>query len=142
MATRNRDATARQALEDVLASERALAVEGATDYRAFLRAERAFGRVLGELSGNTVLELFLNIVYDLAARVSGEDDVYVNHPERIEQYRAHRNRMAAAILDGDEELAVLATRRCSAIVTDWMNEDLGGGGFDKRDQAGVAREAL
>lgn len=141
MAARNRDTMARQALEDVLASERALADEGATDYRAFLRAERAFGRVLGELSGNTVLELFLNIVYDLAARVSGEDDVYANHPERIEQYRAHRNRMAAAILDGDEELAVLATRRCSAIVTDWMNEDLGGGGFEKRDQAGVARQA-
>ena len=141
MASHNRDATARQALEDLLASERALADGGATDYRAFLRAEREFGRVLGELSGNSVLELFLSIVYDLAARVGGENDVYANHPERIEQYRAHRNRMAAAILNGDEELAVLATRRCSAFVTNWMNEDLGGGGFEKRDQAAVAHEA-
>ncbi len=121
LASRNGDPAGKAELADFLAQERAMPQ---TDYRSFLRAERAFGRVLAAMSGNRVLELFLSIVYDLSAFIGRDEDVYVNHPDRIEAYRAHRNRMAAAILDGDEELAVLATRRCSALVVDWIHEDL------------------
>jgi DNA-binding FadR family transcriptional regulator len=121
LASRNRDADAREQLAEFLDQERAIPQ---TDYRSFLRAERAFGRVLATVSGNRVLELFLNIVYDLSAFLGRDEDVYANHPDRIETYRSHRNRMAAAILDGDEEMAVLATRRCSAIVMQWIHEDL------------------
>ncbi|MGJ3627917.1 hypothetical protein AB5I41_14710 [Sphingomonas sp. MMS24-JH45] len=77
------------------------------------------------MAGNAVLALFLAIVYDLSALVRRDEDIYVHRPERVEAYRAHRNRMAEAILDGDEEMAVLATRRCTAVVIEWMKEDGG-----------------
>ncbi|WP_198350813.1 FadR/GntR family transcriptional regulator [Flavisphingomonas formosensis] len=128
LASRNRDPEARQKLEAFLEHEQQ-ADDRREDYRAFLRAERAFGRVLGAMSGSEVLSLFLGIVYDLSALIGRDVDVYHNRPERVALYRAHRNRMAAAILEGDEELAVLATKRCTAIVTEWMQEDMAGHGF-------------
>ncbi|MDB5583587.1 MAG: hypothetical protein JWR80_8763 [Bradyrhizobium sp.] len=123
LASRNRDPAAQEKMAEFLSQERALPQ---SDYRSFLRAERAFGRMLGAISGNRVLELFLGIVYDLSAFLGREEDVYINRPERIELYRTHRNRMASAIFDGDEEMAVLATRRCSAMVSEWGHQDLEG----------------
>ena len=131
LASRNRDPALRQQLESFIEQERALD-ETAHDYRAFLRGERAFGRVLGIMSGNEVLALFLGIVYDLSALLGRDEDIYINRPERVEFYRNHRNRMAHAILEGDEEMAVLATKRCSEIVTGWMREDLEDRGFSHR----------
>jgi DNA-binding FadR family transcriptional regulator len=128
LASRNRDPEARRKLEEFLDHEQQ-SDDPREDYRAFLKAERAFGRVLGTMSGSEVLSLFLGIVYDLSALIGRDEDVYHNRPERVALYRSHRNRMAAAILEGDEEMAVLATKRCSAIVTEWMREDLAGGGF-------------
>jgi DNA-binding FadR family transcriptional regulator len=124
LAARNHDPAAREQLQKLLEDERVSAGSEGSDYRAFLRAERAFARSLGALSRNPVLELFLDIIYDLAGQVGRVQDVYVNRPERIELYREHRNRMILAILDGDEDMAVLATRRCSAFVTEWLDEDL------------------
>ena len=123
LASRNRDGAGHDDLERLLESERK-AGPGSSDYRAFLRAERTFARALGTMSGNAVLALFLDIIYDLAGRVGRDEDVYAHHPERIELYRQHRNRMAQAILEGDEEIAVLATQRCSAIVAEWLAEDM------------------
>lgn len=122
LASRNTDDAFKVELADFIAQERAVQE---SDYRTFLRAERAFGRMLSKVAGNRVLSLFLNIVYDLTAYVGQAEDVYVNRPERVELYRQHRLRMATAIMEGDEELAVLATRRCSGIVADWIREDLG-----------------
>lgn len=129
LASRSRDPVAKEQLAAFLNQERTMPQ---SDYRSFLRAERAFGRVLGAISGNRVLELFLSIVYDLSAFLGREEDVYINRPERVQLYREHRNRMATAILEGDEEMAVLATRRCSAIVTDWVHQDLAGGLTNER----------
>ena len=128
LAARNRDGEAVRMIEDFLEGERRLG-DGEVDYRAFLRAERAFGRVLGAASGNEVLSLFLAIVYDLSALIGPDEDVYIHRPERVESYRMLRNRMAQAILEGDEELAVIATRRCSAVVAEWMEEDVADRGF-------------
>ncbi len=122
LATRNADAGFKGDLAEFIAQEQALPE---IDYRTFLRTERAFGRMLSKAAGNRVLSLFLNIVYDLTAYVGQAEDVYVNRPERVELYRQHRLRMATAIMEGDEELAVLATRRCSGIVADWIRKDLG-----------------
>jgi DNA-binding FadR family transcriptional regulator len=80
--------------------------------------------MLTSIADNRVLGLLLNIVYDLTAFIGQAEDVYVNRPERVELYREHRIRMATAIVEGDEELAVLATRRCSAMVAEWVREDL------------------
>ena len=56
----------------------------AKSYRDFLASEREFGRIIGSLAGNDVLNLFLSIVYDLTPFTSRDEDVWVNHPERIE----------------------------------------------------------
>ncbi len=122
LASRNTDAVFKTDLATFVEQERALSE---SDYRTFLRTERVFGRMLSKVAGNKVLGLFLNIVYDLTAYVGQVEDVYINRPERVELYRQHRLRMATAILEGDEELAVLATRRCSGIVADWIREDMG-----------------
>lgn len=123
LASRQTDPQLRARLESFLEQER---VQGGElrNYREFLRVEHAFGRVLGEVSGNEVLALFMGILYDLSGVMGRTADIYVNRPERMEQYRQLRNRMAAAILAGDEELAVISTKRCTTIVTDWMQEDL------------------
>ena len=122
LATRNIDDEARQALEEFLDKERSLSA-GDVSYRTFLKSEREFARLLGAASKNSVLNLFLGILYDFAALLGTDEDVYINRPERVDLYRSYRNRMAEAILDGDEELAVIATRRCSTVVTKWMMED-------------------
>ncbi len=139
LAARNRDPEALARLAAFLDKERSLDGQGANDYLTFLKTERELGRLIGRASGNLLLELFLNILYDLAARVSGTDDVYAHRPDRIEQYRLHRNQMVAAILSGDEEMASLATRRCSTIVVEWMQDDMGSGSFQSDPMALPAR---
>jgi GntR family transcriptional regulator, transcriptional repressor for pyruvate dehydrogenase complex len=92
-------------------------------YRGFLSGEREFGRILAELSNNDVLNLFLNIVYDLAPFTSRDEDVWVNHPERVDAYRHQRLHMARAIRDGDDEIAKVASGRCSKLILEWMRAD-------------------
>lgn len=128
LATRNRASPKAALLKAFLEEERTHDEEGVSHWD-FLRSEREFGRILGDASGNLVLTLFLDIIYDLAARLRRETDVYADHPERIAAYRAQRNRMAEAIVAGDEEIAILASRRCSAYLTEWLNEDLAGRNF-------------
>lgn len=122
LAANNTNSQMREELGHFLISEEAGSDESA-DYRTFLTQERKLGAVLGAMSGNSVMQLLLKIVYDLAARVGPEEDVYMNHPERINLYRSHRNRMVQAIIDGDEELAVMMSRRCTRHVVSWMQED-------------------
>jgi GntR family transcriptional regulator, transcriptional repressor for pyruvate dehydrogenase complex len=92
-------------------------------YRGFLTGEREFGRIIGEMAKNHVLNLFLNIVYDLAPFTRRDEDVWVNHPERVEAYRRQRLQMARAIRDGDDEIAKVASGRCSSLIADWMRAD-------------------
>ncbi len=100
--------------------------DAGSGYRDFLREERRLGKVLGELCSNRVVELLLQIVYDLAARINPDEDVYRNHPERIQEYRTQRNRMIRAILENDVEYAELMSRRCSRLVAGWVADDLAG----------------
>jgi GntR family transcriptional repressor for pyruvate dehydrogenase complex len=130
LATRNRDPVMLAELQSFLDAEAEYAQGSDYSYRAFLRSEREFGKVLGRLGGNQVLTLFLNTLYDFTALLRREEDVLVNRPERVDAYRELRARMARAILEGDEEIAVVATRRCSDMVSDWMHEDFAGRSFD------------
>lgn len=102
-------------------------------YRAFLCSEREFGRVLGQMGGNSVLVLLLEILYDFAALARREDDVLVNQPERVIAYRKHRAHLADAILDGDVEMARLASRRCSDLISEWIHDDFDGRTFTGPD---------
>jgi len=96
---------------------------GGIDYRYFLRSERQFANMLSEISGNRVLGLFLNIVYDVAEQLRRREEIYVTEPKRADQYRLQRRRMAEAVLEGDAEMAALASSRCAEIVKVWRNDN-------------------
>jgi GntR family transcriptional regulator, transcriptional repressor for pyruvate dehydrogenase complex len=116
--------TPNQALAKFIETEEAELQQGdPPTYREFLSGEREFGRILADLSKNDVLNLFLNIVYDLAPFTSRDEDVWVNHPERIEAYRHQRLQMARAIRQGDDEIAKVASGRCSKLILEWMRAD-------------------
>jgi len=92
-------------------------------YRSFLRSERAFSRILGRMSNNKVLNLFLTILNDFCAQIPPEKDVYRHHPERVEAYSEARSRLVRSILDGDEQVAAVHAKRCARMVEDWMTGD-------------------
>lgn len=92
-------------------------------YNYFLRSERTFARILAPMSGNAVLALFLNILYDFCSRVSPEDDVYRHQPNRRKVYMEARTGMVKAIIAGDEEIAAVYARRCANMVAKWMIAD-------------------
>lgn len=138
LATRNRDPAMLEELRAFLAAEEEYAKSGDNSYRAFLRSEREFGKVLGRMSGNTILTLFLNTLYDFTALLRPNEDVLLNRPERVDTYRELRARMARAILEGDEEIAIVATRRCSDMISEWMHEDLDGRSFGAEVMEDVA----
>lgn len=118
------DDASRAALREYVEREEQRSAEGPS-YRAFLRGEREFGRVIGKASRNQVLSLFLEILYDLASSLRGQSDLMVGRPERTALYRQQRMRIVEAVLEGDADLAVLASRRCSALGLQWMLEDAG-----------------
>lgn len=93
-------------------------------YREFLRSERLFGEILGEMSQNAVLTLLLEILYDFTAQLRREQDVLINRPDRVETYRKLRLKLANAILEGDVEMAALASHRCSGTIEEWMKKGL------------------
>ena len=92
-------------------------------YRDFLRSERDFGQIMGTMGNNSVLTLLIDILYDLSAHLDRKQDVLINRPARVRQYRKLRGRLAYAILEGDMEFAELWSRRCSDLIGSWMNED-------------------
>jgi DNA-binding FadR family transcriptional regulator len=118
------DDESRAELHAYLEREAQRTAEGA-GHRAFFKGEREFGELLGRASRNDVMALFLEILYDLAATLKPEHDIYLGRPERIVIYRERRTRIAQAVLDGDPAVAALASHRCSALGTQWMMEDLG-----------------
>jgi DNA-binding FadR family transcriptional regulator len=123
LAARNVRASSSEALADFVESEEEdLKGESHQTYRAFLASERDFGRVIADLADNAVLNLFLSIVYDLVP-LRRDEDVLVNLPDRVDAYRRQRVQMARAILDGDEEIAKVASGRCSSLIVEWMQAD-------------------
>jgi len=122
LAATNLDDASRQALQDFLQREAAAAnVEGG-GFRAFARSEREFGQLLGAASGNNVLSLFLNILFDLAANVPPEHDVLVGRPDRVAAYREHRARLVEAIIGGDPNVAELLSNRTSELYQQWQDD--------------------
>ncbi|MBD3759614.1 MAG: FadR family transcriptional regulator [Rhizorhabdus sp.] len=107
--------------EMVAFAEQPLPDEVAYDY--FLRSERTFARILGPMSGNGVLALFLNILYDFCSRVQPENDVYRHQPGRRKSYTEARTGMVKAIIAADEEIAAVYAKRCANMVAKWMIAD-------------------
>lgn len=127
-AARNKDPELRAKLKQFVEEETRADEHGEdTDghgYREFLRSEREFGVILGKMSKNAVLTLLLEILYDFTAQLRREQDVLINRPDRVETYRKLRLKLAHAILDGDVEMAELASHRCSGTIGEWMKKGL------------------
>lgn len=92
--------------------------------RDFIIGERKFNAILGQMSGNKALTLFLETLLDLSAMVDREEDMYRNRPDRVEMRRQERNRLAAAVVERDEEMAALAARRGAQMASGWLTEDM------------------
>jgi len=121
LACRCDDADMRQQLTEF--ALKALPADHDDLYVTFLRSERNFSRILGRMSGNKVLALFLNILYDFCAQVPPERDVYRNRPDRIRTYWEARAGMVNAILARDGEVAAVYATRCADMVANWMRVD-------------------
>jgi DNA-binding FadR family transcriptional regulator len=122
LAASNLDDASRQAFQDFLQRDAEVNVEGA-GFRAFTKSEREFGQVLGAASRNQVLALFLDILYDLAANIPPEHDIFLGRPERVKAYRERRARLVEAILDGDPNVAELLANRTSELNRQWVEDE-------------------
>lgn len=99
--------------------------DGSDGILTFAKNEREYGRLLGLASGNTVLALFQDILFDLAANISRENDIYLRRPDRMQTYVTRRGQILDAILDGDPSLAVMLSHRLSALHKEWLLEGPG-----------------
>jgi DNA-binding FadR family transcriptional regulator len=116
------DREKKQRLEQFLEVDEAAQAEGYS-YRQFLRAEREYAKLLGELCGNHVLNLFLQILLELVAMLHPEQDTLIHEPARVDSVVKRRGRIIRAILDGDAEIAMLEAERGVRQVLLWMEED-------------------
>jgi len=137
LAATNLDGSSRQAFQDFLQREAEAANEESGGFRAFAKSEREFGQVLGAASGNHVLSLFLDILFDLAANIPPERDILLGRPDRVKDYRERRARLVEAILGGDSSVASLLSYRVTELSQQWRDEDAEG----PRPVAGIGRAA-
>lgn len=132
LAIRNRDPDLIRKLDAFAEHDETAPLDAAAHgYRAFLKSEREFIHLIGDMAGNSVLNLLMAILYDFAGQASRSEDVWIDRPERVQAYRRMRARLARAIIDADIELAQLASRRCSELVEEWFEQDFKGRTFDE-----------
>lgn len=117
------DPAARDRLRLFVERERSIS-DDALRYKDFVRYEHEFGDILADMSGNQVIALFLDILYDFSTMLDRGQDIYINRPDRVNEYRAKRNRLAEAVLEGDVEVTIVAARRCAMNISEWMMEGL------------------
>jgi DNA-binding FadR family transcriptional regulator len=95
-------------------------------YDDFVRSEREFAALLEDLANNDVLRLFFSIIDDFCVQLRPPGLANFRHGlDRIAILRKARQELARAILERDEELAVLIAKRFSAQVTAWYMEYVG-----------------
>src|SRR3546814_12297931 len=74
------------------------------------------------MSGNPVLELVSEIIYDFSQSFLPYG-MFWRHRDRARAYAIHRRDLAKAILDHDPEIALVHSRRCQHLVVQWARED-------------------
>ena len=94
--------------------------EDAEGIIAFAKREREYGRILGKASGNAVLALFQDILFDLSANIRREQDLFLGRPDRMAIYYERRVRVIEAILDRDVRLAEMLSHRASDLNREWL----------------------
>lgn len=107
-------------LEAFAAEEHSKLDSGEINLDEFLASERQFWRLISPLSGNPVLELFLMVVFDFAARMT-RSSVYEG-ASRLRSYRTMRSQLLDAVVQGDAEVAEVLARRCNEMLTAWLEQ--------------------
>jgi DNA-binding GntR family transcriptional regulator len=123
LASRNRDPLKLDKMRAFLRQEQAFD-DGENNDRDLLTAEREFNALLAEMSGNRVLGLFTDMLRSFTEMAVGGPGLWSESSERIEQYRRLRNRMAEAIIEGDEEIVALTASRAETVLMEWMMESV------------------
>ena len=98
---------------------------GEKDYgfTVFLKAELQQNNIVGRLSGNRVLHLYLQISLGLVGSLSPSDDILLGRRARYLDFRHRRNRMIDAILAREPDIARPEADRCGAKIQKWMEAD-------------------
>jgi DNA-binding FadR family transcriptional regulator len=123
LAASNLDDSSRQALGDFLKSEAEASAE-AGGFPTFAKREREFGKVLGAASRHLLLSLFFDILFDLAATMGPESDIFLGRPDRVKAYLERRARLIEAILDGDPDVAELVAQSMAELTRPWHDEKI------------------
>jgi len=92
-------------------------------FTVFLKAELQQNNIIGRLSRNRVLYLYLRISLDLVASLSPVDDILLGQRSRYLDFRHQRNRMIDAVLARDPDIAQLEADRCGDKIRKWMDID-------------------
>ena len=122
LAVANDNDALREELQQFLAHEETF--EEYASFRDFVLAERKFNLLLGRLSGNQALGLFMEILLDLSAIIDRGEDMYRNNPTRVADLRRERNALGKAILEREEDFAIAIARRSSRMSAQRHQEDL------------------
>jgi DNA-binding FadR family transcriptional regulator len=105
------------------------------EYRAYLKSELEFSKLISTLANSKVLALFLHVLNDFCALLPKGDDLYRRCPTRVIEYCDLRRKIINAILDGDPEIAVLCSNRAGQVLTQWLQDDQSERGADYPSQA-------
>ncbi|QKS00327.1 FadR family transcriptional regulator [Sphingomonas sp. CL5.1] len=101
-----------------LATLRARLLEGLADEHAVEEFDFELRDCLFSLVRNPFLEFMLRIQVRYAFQAP--DSPLVHLPERIAQYSKHHLQLIDAVLDRDPEIAMLAARRFSLLLRNWL----------------------
>ena len=86
----------------------------------FVKSDKSFTLMFAESSGNPLIQLFIDIVLDLASMTS--ESVWKGHPDRIREARELRLRLIHAILLRDVELSEISAKRLTEQAAAWTLE--------------------
>jgi DNA-binding FadR family transcriptional regulator len=117
LAARSRDPAAKERLSKFTTPDDALADP---DFVTFFRGERAFQSEISAIGGSVVFSTLLSVLTDFLVMSPRDDGVYLSNLDIVARYKAKRNLLIGAVIEGDEELAALAAAQRASIAADWV----------------------
>jgi DNA-binding FadR family transcriptional regulator len=91
--------------------------------RAMIRSDAEFGEVLGLMTGNPVIQLFVSIIWDFGLGQTGMS-IGGRDPAWVREWSLIKARLALAVLDRNENEALAALRKRTDLLTRWFESGL------------------
>ena len=117
LAASNPDSAARARLEEMLSRE--ASVLQASDWPALSDVFHRFALTLGEISGNVVIRMFVDIILKIYRANASE--TILNAERAALLIDAHRE-LAQRVRSGDAEIAVIICQRIHQLTRSWLTE--------------------